>query len=192
MNIDFAIETPTFATSDEQRRRWWPIRPYTGFFLADMLWLIVIGTIDNHILPTLTSGILPFLIMTPWLVLTFVVAPVPWSIAMLLVGSLIQETNSGCPRGMYLTVYWIVFAFIVLSRKLLSWRHAVPWIVTFFISSFFISSFESLLILIRQDGTQLDFFHFSRQLLRVCLSVIVGLGLAYPWMMRFKGETAPP
>ena len=113
MNINFALETPAFATSDEHRRGVWPIRPNTGVFWADMLWLLVIGTLDNHVVPTLTGGILPFSIMTPWLVLTFVVAPVRLSIATLIVGSLIQETNSGSPRGMYLTVYWIIFAIIM-------------------------------------------------------------------------------
>ncbi len=192
MNINFEMETPSFSTSDDHRRGWWPIRPNTGFYWADMLWLVVIGTIDNHVFPSLTGGILPFSLLTPWLVLTFVVAPAPLSVSALLLGSLIQETNAGCPRGMYLTAYWIIFAIIMLSRKLLSWRHAVPWIVTFFISSFFISNFESLIILLRQDGAQLDFFYFAKQLLRVSFSVIVGMALAYPWMLRFKGETTPP
>jgi hypothetical protein len=192
VNINSALESPAFATSEDMRRRWWPMRPNTGIFWADMLWLLVIGAIDSHILPTLTGGILPFMIMTPWLVVTFVVASPQLSFAALIVGSLIHETNSGAPRGMYLTVYWIIFAILTLTRKSLSWRHAVPWLVTFFISSFFISNFESLLIFLRQDASQLDFFHFSKQVVSVTLCMVVGMGLAHPWMMRFKGETPPP
>ena len=186
------MESPSFSTTDDNLRGWLPIRPNTGFYWADMLWLLVIGTIDSYVLPSITGGIFPFSLLTPWLVLTFVVAPAPLSVSALLVGSLIQETNTGCPRGMYLTAYWIIFAFIMLSRKSLSWRHTIPWIVTFFISSFFVSNFESLIILLRQDGAQLDFFYFAKQLLRVSLSVALGMALAYPWMLRFKGETAPP
>jgi hypothetical protein len=66
---------------------------------------------------------------------------------------------------------------------------AVPWLVTFFFSSFFVSNFETLLIFLRQDPAQLDFFHFAKQTIRVSLSVIVGMTFAQPWMSRFKGAS---
>ena len=192
MNLEFALETPNFYTTDDQRRRWWPMRPNTGVFWADMFWLLFVGALDGHIIPTLSGGIFPFVLMTPWLIVTFVVAPTHLSFISLVVGSLLLETSSGAPRGMYITTYWIVFAVITLSRKTLSWRHAVPWLVTFFFASFFISNFETLLIFLRQDPTQLDFFHFAKQVIRVTLCVITGMAFAQPWMARFKGETTTP
>jgi len=86
----------------------------------------------------------------------------------------------------------VIFAILSLSRKTLSWRHAVPWIVTFFFSSFFLSNFETALIFLRQDPNQLDFFHFAKQTIRVTICVVVGMSLAQPWMSRFKGEAASP
>ncbi len=192
MNLEFALETPNFYTTDDQRRRWWPMRPNTGVFWADMFWLLFVGALDGHIIPALSGGIFPFVLMTPWLIVTFVVAPTHLSFISLVVGSLLLETSSGAPRGMYITTYWIVFAVITLSRKTLSWRHAVPWLVTFFFASFFISNFETLLIFLRQDPTQLDFFHFAKQVIRVTLCVITGMAFAQPWMARFKGETTTP
>jgi len=187
VNIEFALETPNFGTPDEQRRRWWPMRPNCGVLWADIMWLLVVGAIDTHILPSLTAGILPFNLMTPWLVVTFIVSPSSVAFLMLLIGSLILETSSGAPRGLYMTAYWVIFAVLTLSRKTLSWRHAVPWLVTFFFSSFFVSNFETLLIFLRQDPAQLDFFHFAKQTIRVSLSVIVGMTFAQPWMSRFQG-----
>ena len=189
MNIEFALKTPNFDTPDDQRRRWWPMRPNCGMLWADIMWLLVVGAIDTHILPSLTDGILPFNLMTPWLVVTFIVSPSAVAFIMLLIGSLILETSSGAPRGLYMTAYWVIFAVLTLSRKTLSWRHAVPWLVTFFFSSFFVSNFETLLIFLRQDPAQLDFFHFAKQTIRVSLSVIVGMTFAQPWMSRFKGAS---
>jgi hypothetical protein len=127
--------------------------------------------------------------MTPWLIVTFIVAPLHIAFCTLLIGALALETSSGAPRGMYLTAFWVIFGVLALCRKTLSWRHAVPWLVTFFFSAFFISNFESALILLRKDPEQLDFFHFAKQVVRVTLSVVVGMALAQPWMARFKGET---
>jgi hypothetical protein len=163
------------------------MRPNCGVLWADIMWLLVVGAIDTHILPSLTDGILPFNLMTPWLVVTFIVSPSYVAFIMLLIGSLLLETSSGAPRGLYMTAYWVIFAVLTLSRKTLSWRHAVPWLVTFFFSSFFVSNFETLLIFLRQDPAQLDFFHFAKQTIRVSLSVIVGMTFAQPWMSRFQG-----
>lgn len=192
MNIEFALEAPNFAYTDEQRRRWWPMRPHTGVFWADILWIIVLGSIDAHLIPTLTGGILPFSLLTPWLVVTFVVAPTPVSVILLLLGALMLETSTVAPRGLYLTAYWIIFSALTLTRKTLSWRHAVPWLVTFFFASFFVSNFESLVIFLRQDPAQLDFFHFAKQVTRVTLCVVVGMALCQPWMSRFKGDSPHP
>jgi hypothetical protein len=166
------------------------MRPHTGVLWADMLWLFILGAIDSHALPSITGGLLPFSLMTPWLVVTFVVAPTHVSLSSLLIGGLMLETSSVAPKGLYLTAYWIIFSVLTLTRKSLSWRHAVPWLVTFFLSSFFVSNFESLVILLRQDPAQLDFFHFAKQVMRVTLCVVIGMPLSQPWMSRFKGDTA--
>ena len=192
MNIEFALEAPNFYTSDDMRRRWWPIRPGTGILWADILWLLVVGAFDSHVMPAITDNMLPFRLMTPWLIVTFVVAPTERSFISLIVGSLLVETSTGAPRGLYLTAYWVIFAVLTLSRKTLSWRHAVPWIVTIFFSSFFISNFESAVIFLHQDPTQLDFFHFAKQTVCTALCVVLGMAMAQPWMSRFKGETTPP
>lgn len=192
MNIEFALESPNFSGNEELRRRWWPMRPATGILWADAFWLLVVGALDNYVMPALTDNILPFRLMTPWLVVTFVVARTELAFLALLLGSLLIETSTAAPRGLYLTCYWVIFAVLTLTRKTLSWRHAVPWLVTFFAASFFLANFETAVIFVRQDPTQLDFFHFAKQTIRVTLCVIVGMALAQPWMYRFKGESSPP
>ena len=192
MNIEFALEAPNFSSNDGQRRKWWPMRPATGLLWADLLWLFVVAALDSYIFPALTDGIIPFRMLTPWLVVTFVVARTETSFLVLVLGSLLLETSTAAPRGLYLTGYCVIFAVITLTRKTLSWRHAVPWIVTFFFSSFFLANFETAVIFLRQDPNQLDFFHFAKQIIRVTLCVVVGMAFAQPWMTRFKGEAPAP
>jgi hypothetical protein len=190
VNLEFALEAPNFTSSDDQLRKWWPMRPNTGLLWADLLWLLVVGAMDSYIFPSVTFGLMPFNLMAPWLVVTFVTAPTAVSFFVFIMGTLILETNSAVPRGMYLTSYWVIFSVLILARKTLSWRHTVPWLVTFFSAAFFICNFEMLLIFMRQDPTQLDFFYFAKQVIRVTLCVLAGMTLAQPWMMRFKGESA--
>ena len=168
------------------------MRPATGLLWADLLWLFVVAALDSYIFPALTDGIIPFRMLTPWLVVTFVVARTETSFLVLVLGSLLLETSTAAPRGLYLTGYCVIFAVITLTRKTLSWRHAVPWIVTFFFSSFFLANFETAVIFLRQDPNQLDFFHFAKQIIRVTLCVVVGMAFAQPWMTRFKGEAPAP
>ena len=187
MNLEFALDAPNFANADD-RLRWRPMRPCTGVWWADILWLSVVAALDAHILPSMTGGHVPFDIMTPWLVVTFVVGTPTQATTMWLLGSLMMETSVAAPKGIYLCAYWITLSIIFLARKTLSWKHVVPWFVTFFFTSFWVGNFESLVIFLRQDPSQLDFFHFMRDVVRVGLSCLVGMTLAQPWMARFKGE----
>jgi hypothetical protein len=192
VNIEFALESPNFSDNDELRQTWWPIRPATGILWADILWLLIVGALDTYVLPAVTDNLLPFRLMTPWLIVTFVVARTDLAFIAMLLGSLIIETSTAAPRGLYLTGFWVIYATITLTRKTLSWRHAVPWLVTFFAASFSLANFETAVIFLRQDPAQLDFFHFAKQTIRVTLCVVVGMAMAQSWMYRFKGDSPSP
>lgn len=187
MNLELALETPNFSSGDDAPH-WWPIRPCTGIWWADLLWLSVVVALDQHVMPSVFGNVLPIDILTPWLVVSFVVGS-PWHAFLVWgLGALFRETSGTAPQGVYLCSYWIILAVLLLARKTLSWKHVVPWLVTFFFASFWMGNFETAVIFLRQDPAQLDFMYFFNQVIRVSLSCLIGMALAQPWMMRFKGD----
>lgn len=187
MNLEFTLENPNFSATDAGMR-WWPIRPCTGVWWADVLWLAVIAALNQHIIPSIFGNSIPIDILTPWLVISFVVESPLKATSIWLLGAMFLETSADAPKGLYLCGYWIVLSTLLLSRKTLSWKHAVPWLVTFFFASFWICNFETLMIFLRQDPKQLDFMYFFGQLIRVLISCLFGMTFAQPWMTRFKGD----
>ena len=187
MNLEFTLESPNFSATDTGKH-WWPIRPCTGVWWADILWLAIVVAFNNHILPSIFGSHIPIDILTPWLVVSFVVGSPFQATLIWFLGSLMVETSVDVPKGLYLCAYWIILSTLLLSRKTLSWKHAVPWLVTFFFASFWIENFETLTIFLRQDPKQLDFGYFFGQLIRVTISCLFGMSVAQPWMTRFKGE----
>jgi hypothetical protein len=187
MNLEFTLENPNFSATDTGGH-WWPIRPNTGLWWADILWLSIIAALNQHIIPSIFGSGIPIDILTPWLVVSFVVESPFKASTIWLLGAMFLETSTDAPKGLYLCAYWIVLSTLLLSRKTLSWKHAVPWLVTFFFASFWIGNFETLMIFLRQDAKQLDFMYFFGQLIRVIISCLFGMTLAQPWMTRFKGE----
>ena len=187
MNLEFALETPNF-TSVDQSPPWWHIRPCTGKWWLDVIWVSVIAAIHQHVIPSVLGSSIPIDLITPWLVISFVVGS-PFEVFLVwILGSMFLETASNAPKGLYLCSYWIVLCVLMLSRKTLSWKLVAPWLVTFFLASFWISQFETLVIFIKQDPTQLDFGYFFSQLLRVLIVCLIGMAMAQPWMLRFKGD----
>src|SRR5690349_2126210 len=109
---------------------WLSCKPYSGKFFIDVVYLVLIGAIHHTVLPDLVGGAVFLDLMTPWLVTIFVAAP-PWYAALFgLLGSLILETHSAAPSGMYFCAYWVICVVLRLTRSTLSWRHAFPWMVT--------------------------------------------------------------
>ena len=187
MNLEFALETPDFQ-SPEALIPWWHMRPCTGNWFLDVFWISLVGALHQHIIPSIFGTAIPFDILTPWLVVSFVVGTPLQVMTAWLLGAMFLETASNAPKGMYLCAYWIVLSILLLTRRTLSWKLVIPWLVTFFLSSFWIGNFETLIVFLRQDPTQLDFGYFFSQLVRVILTCFIGMAMAQPWMMRFKGD----
>ncbi len=160
-------------------------RPVTGKLWLDLVWLLVVGALHHAVLPTLTR--LPpvtrstFLIdlMTPWLTITFVAAPLSRAALFALVGAMILETHSTAPSGLYITAYWVVAVVIRLTRSTLSWRHAFPWLVTLALAELWVMGFELFVSGVAglSDGP-LDFTMVAQMGLRFVLSTGIGMLLA--------------
>ena len=155
----------------------WP-RPYTRRLWLDLVYLLLIGALHHTVLPSFTRHLFVIDLMTPWIVATFVVATLPGAILLGVVASLILETHSAAPAGLYLCAYWVVAVSLHLTRTTLSWRHLFPWVVTFAVSELWVMVFESFVSGVSVGAVHFDPVHLAKQGLRLLTSTVAGVLMA--------------
>lgn len=151
------------------------VRPYTGTFMKDLIFLCFICALHYSILPSILGRTILVDILTPWLVVTMIAAPMGRGLFITLVGAFLMETRTSAPAGMYITSFWMIGTGIYLSRLNLSWRHLFPWMLTLFIAQIWIIMTE---IFVNQ--VMLGQWHLPLQeaLIQSCRLVFsVGFGL---------------
>lgn len=163
-------------------------QPYTGELSVDIIFLFLVGALHSTILPSVFGRYLLIDLMTPWLVCTFVAAPLTRSIVLAILGALILETHSAAPAGVYMVAYWAIMAALWLARSTLSWRHVFPWAVTFFVAELWVIAFETFVM-----AVNLGDFHFNpvqivHQSLRLVVATLIGLALCRRFMSLGVGE----
>lgn len=154
-------------------------RPATGRLWLDGLWLLVIGALHHTVLPSVFGSFLLVDLMTPWLVITFVVESLPRAAFIGLFGALIVETHSTTPGGLYICAYWVLAVALHVARGALSWRHVLPWVVAFAVSELWIIAFEALVIGINTGRLTLTTDWFVLEALRLLVATAIGLTLAW-------------
>lgn len=167
---------------------WVKIRPYTGRIVLDLVFLLIVGALHETVLPSLVGSVLLVDLMTPWLVTTFVAAPLPRALLLGTFGALILETHSAAPAGLYVTVYWMIAVVLRITRGTLSWRHAFPWAVTFLVSELWVILFESFVIGVGDGGNPFDLRYVLTQAARLVASVLLGMLLCRRFMELGVGE----
>jgi hypothetical protein len=154
-------------------------RPISGKLWLDALCLLVVGALHFTIIPTVTGSWLAVDVMTPWLITVFVVEKLPRAALIGFIGSIILETHSTTPAGMYLCSYWVMLCVLQLTRATLSWRHLFPWVVTFLLGEIWVIGFETFVGAVYESGYQFDWKFFSAKLARVLASMLIGLALSH-------------
>jgi hypothetical protein len=163
-------------------------KPYTGKLWVDLIFLLLLGALHSTVIPSIIGRYLSFDLMTPWLICTFVAAPLTHSVIVLMVASFILETHSACPAGMYMTAYWIIMAVIWLTRATLSWRHAFPWTVTMVVAQLWVILFEAFVKAVTAGTVHISFFDVWCQALRLITGTLFGMGLAQRFLREGLGE----
>lgn len=164
----------------------WP-RPDCGNFLLDLLHLLMLASIEQTMIPHQTLGIFRIDLLTPWLFVFFVFAPLHKSLPLAIIAGLLQETRSIAPAGMYMSAYWSVAVTLHFIRHTLSWRHTGPWAVTIISCMAWIVAFETLVISVTQDPGRLGVKYAATQILRTAMATAIGLFFA-----RTANHTLPP
>jgi hypothetical protein len=163
-------------------------QPCTGESSVDIIFLFFVGALHSTILPSIFGRYLLIDLMTPWLVCTFVAAPLTRSIILAILGALILETHSATPAGLYIVAYWIIMAALWLARSTLSWRHVFPWAVTFFVSELWVIAFETFVMAVSEGVFQFNPIQMLNQCLRLGVATVFGLALCRRFMSLGVGE----
>lgn len=164
------------------------LAPHTGRLWLDIALLFACALLQHAILPTVTQGLVPIDLMTPWLVIGFVRQPLLRSVVLLLVGGMLVELHSAIPAGLYIAGLWVICAAIQLFRASLSWWHAFPWMVTFTLSELWLVIFESFASSVSAGGWTLAPLDLLGELSRIILSVALGMILCQRFLHAPIGE----
>jgi len=165
------------------------MRPNTGRFWLDFLYVLAIVLLQQGILPSVFGNRIYFDLLTPWLVVSSVRQSLFTSTFLAMVAALALESRSAVPAGMYICAYWILVNAVHFVRELFSWRHSVPWLFTFAIAGTWIAGFETFILLVVRGWRYFEFPWIGIQLVRVLIVVAFGMLLSLPWI---RGEQIAP
>lgn len=167
------------------------VRPDTGRFWLDAIYLVVIAAVQYSILPHFLGNYLSADLLTPWLITHFVRQPPYRHLFLGLIGGLLWENHSSAPLGTYLCVYWMLAMMIGIVRETFSWHHWVPWLVTFAVAELGVIVFEVTVIFVSRDPGQVDFFYCFAQFLRIGFATAFGAILCRRWILQEPSEAHP-
>ena len=179
-------------------RRWWRVKakeyamkPHTGKLWLDIFYIFVLSALESSILKSLGGAYGVIDLLTPWLCLSIIQKKAGPATLLVFVAALVQEAQSSVPSGTYICIYWIIANIIIQVRPALSWRSVTPWMVVFFLSSFFLILFESMVNIILSGVTRFDLMSSVMLFVRLTISVLFGLYLCRPWLAIDADEPVP-
>ncbi len=155
----------------------WP-QPDSGNFLLDVFHVFLLAAIEQSMIPHQMLGVFRIDILTPWLFVFFVFAPLRKSLPLAILAGLIQETRSTAPAGMYMSAYWSAAVTLHFIRHTLSWRHVGPWNVMLASCMAWVISFETLVIAVTQDPGRLGWKYGFSQIFRILIAIAIGVFFA--------------
>ncbi len=167
-------------------------RPNSSDLLLDTTFILLIVAVQSSIISGLIGGhFMAFDLLTPWVVVTAVRQSYARATFLALVGALAWETRIGMPAGTVICTYWILVNIIHFVRELLSWRHLVPWLTTFALTSLAAGLFEWFILGILRATPYVSWWSLLYLVLRIVSAVTFGLLLSYRTYTTDVREVAP-
>jgi hypothetical protein len=167
------------------------LRPNTGSLWKDCVFLLILVMVQTTLLPTFLPALVHIDLVTPWLVISFVRQRVAQATLLAFIAALTLETHSAIPAGLYVCVYWIAANVIIQVRPALSWRHQVPWAVTYAVTTLWVSTFEAFVIMMTRGVAELHWTYWLTQMIRLITAVGFGMFLAQEWLKIDAEEPVP-
>ena len=171
-------------SASQIKQNWMHIReyvrfhPHTGRLWWDVPLLLLIGALHSTVLPSLTASLLAIDLMTPWLVTILIIEKIPRALLFCTLAGLILETHTTAPAGLYLCIYWMITCVIYLTRETLSWRHALPWLLTYVGAQLGVIAFETFVLAISAGSRPFSWTYIYAQLCRLLIAVGIGMLLS--------------
>jgi len=169
------LSTDSLRMNWAQVRSYLRFRPHTGRLWWDVLLLLFIGALHGTVLPSITGSLVAIDLMTPWLVTILVVEKMPRAMIFVAISALMLETHTTAPAGLYLCVYWVIACVIYLTRGTLSWRHGLPWLLTYTGAQLGVIGFETFVLAINAGSRPFNWTYLFVQLCRLPLAVAIGM-----------------
>lgn len=155
-------------------------RPNSGSLFLDTLFILLLVAFQSSIVSGLIGGsFVAFDLLTPWIVVTAVYQSYGRAMFLAFIGALAWESRVGMPAGTVICTYWILVNVIHFVRELLSWRHLVPWLTTYALSSLAAGLFEWFILGVLRSTPYVSWWSLLYLVLRVASAVAFGLILSY-------------
>jgi cell shape-determining protein MreD len=159
-------------------------RPISERFWLDVIFLLLVCTVQLCILPQLFFNLIYIDLVTPWLAYIFVMQRGEKSLVIALIAALMLETYTLAPMGLYFCIYPLMLAIIVTIREPLSWRHATPWAVTLGVSLAAVAIAEALIRGIIIGSLVWPFITYIEIIARILLSWVSGMMIIFYFLDR--------
>ncbi|MFY7929682.1 MAG: hypothetical protein ACOVS5_12495 [Oligoflexus sp.] len=169
----------------------WRLRPNTGRFWKDVIFLFIVVFIQTTVGPTLLGKFGFIDLMTPWIVITAIRQRPLQVILLTSLAAFLLETRLAVPAGLYLCAYWILCNILIQIRPALSWRYRTPWFVCYTGSALWILLFESFVLHFLQPGLLTETSYVIHMLIRVLVAAGFGMYLSREWMNIDAEEPVP-
>ena len=165
--------------------------PNSGSFARDLIYILCACFLQLVIIPSFSSGYFTFDILTPWLVITAIRQHAPAVTALTCVAALTIEMHGSAPAGMYLILYWIMINTMIQIRSTLSWRHSVPWVVSYFAAALWVHGGTALTLFLLRAPAEVDWQFLLEQLVKVVSAVVIGYLMCREWLSIDSEEPIP-
>lgn len=135
----------------------------------------MLAAIEQSIIPHNALGVFRIDLLTPWLLVSFVLAPLRKTLPLAILAGFLQETRSTAPAGLYISAYWSAAITLNYIRYTLSWRHTGPWAVTVLCGMTWVAAFETLVIALTQDPGRIGIRYVFEQIFRTLIAAAIGV-----------------
>lgn len=162
--------------------------PFTQNYPIDISAVLVLLTVQIRVIPKGWFGSILIDLITPWIVVGFIIQPFRIAAVVAIVAALGLESHSSVPAGQYMACFCVIGCATELVKSTLSWRQDLTWISALLVCQTWVISFELFTITKSQQIAPNDLTFYLQQLVRLILSCIFGYLLANRWILEKRRE----
>ena len=169
----------------------WRLRPNTGSFLKDVLFLLVVIFLQVTITYSILGSFGAVDLITPWVVITAIRQRALQATLLGGMAGFVLETRLAVPAGLYVSAYWILVSVLVQVRGALSWRYKTSWFVSYVLATLWLICFEGFVVNFQESGQIFSLDFVGASILKLLVAAGYGMYLSQEWMSIHAEEPVP-